>query len=722
MKRFLPLLLLCMGAPVWGETNTLPKPPGEDGFVYFTADEANANPNAKKVNLKGNVTLVQQLPDGDVRTATGDDITFDQVNTTISSVGPMRVESSGGVLEGDNISVNYQTKDFYAENIQTEYPPLRIISAKEISSQDGTERLKDAVLTCCDQTPPHYTITIGNLKVSPEKRIFGTNALFKLDGIPLLWLPVYWRSLESKKPWTTYVDFTQSNNTGFGLLTSTVLTEIPIFRPKINLDYYTKSGVGMGLELMARETDKLKGTAEVYYINDHADPEFSHTVNGKPFQLQSTKRWGIRGGYWWELYDSSDHFNNPTGALYQFQTQFRMVSDPYFNDSFFRGNPYIFSPDQQTDFSLSRQSRVSTLRISYTQKDIFDWSRGEFIAQRRNIPQLDYTLMPFRDPLLGLTHHMEVNFNNTSIMEESWQREGYARWTTEKSIRLTRGLTFLPSVFYDQHLTLEDPNYQDKDAWVGRVGTDLNLQTDTFLGTVDMGYQYTRRLSTGTLSLDNTSPDRGEERNRVYVQDYFRPTFNTYVRFGAGFNLVNNDEKEKSWQHLKQRIEPLLLEVGYTSPNGAINVFAQDLYDIKDGNQAFIAQTNFRIKGQTLGLGVNNYTDHQDRYSLYRTYSDRYTFTTTLGLHLPNASWRLTLGTGIQVEKGHFEYFNKLLRFSKTFHDATTEIIVRDRNRNLSFAFTISILCGSGNKQAPRSTDEEQYWYPWRSQNSLRDM
>ena len=123
-----------------------------------------------------------------------------------------------------------------------------------------------------------------------------------------------------------------------------------------------------------------------------------------------------------------------------------------------------------------------------------------------------------------------------------------------------------------------------------------------------------------------------------------------------------------------------------------------------------------------MGLGLNNYTDHQDRYSVYRTYSDRYTFTTTFGLRVPNASWKLDLGTGIQIEKGHFQYFNKLLRFSKRFHDAITEITVRDRNDNLSFAFRINILCGAQNKQTSRASDDEQVWYPWRSENDLRDM
>ncbi len=725
MKTLRPLLLtlVCLlSAPFSGAENALPAPDETNGFLYFTADEAAADPVAKKINLKGDVTLIQHTREGEVRTVKGQDITLDQQNTTVTSVGPMSVEGAGGKLEGNNVSVNYTTKDFRAENIQTQYPPLRVISAKEISSQNGTERLKGAVLTCCDNPDPHYTVTLGRLKVSPEKRVFGTNAVFKLDGIPLLWLPVFWRSLESKKPWTTHVDFTQSNKVGFGLLTSTVFDEVWGFRPKINLDYYTKSGIGMGLEMMAVETPTLKGTAEAYYINDHANPDEEYTVDGHPFQLQDTKRWGIRGGYWWEMYDSSDHFNNPSGALYQFQTQFRMVSDPYFNDSFFRGNPYIFTPDQETNFSLSRQSRSSTLRLSYTQQDIFDWQNGEFIAKQRNLPKLEYMLLPFKDPVLGLTHRMELNFNNTSLMEEKWQRQGNARWTTEKSVRITRGLTFLPSVFYDQHVTLQDENYQDKTAWVGRVGTDLNLQTDTPLGTLDFGYQYTKRLSTGTLRSDQTSADHGEERNRLYIENYFRPTFNTYVRAATGFSLINYDGKKDSWDHLKHRIEPVLLEAGYTSSDGSVNLFAQNLYDLIEKNQAFIAQTNFSFKGQRLGLGLTNYTTYQDPYSLYQTFSNRYTFTTDLSLHVPDSTWWVDLGADFELQERKFDSFNKLLRVTKQFHDAVAEISVRDRNDNLSFAFRINILCGTSGRKDPVQSREDRYWYPWRGPNDLRDM
>lgn len=716
--HYLVILSVLCPALAFAQDQKLPAPPGQDGFIYFTADNASVDPISKKVNLKGNVVITQETKDKKHRVVTGEDITLDQAKTQISSAGTMTVKTADATLTGQDMSVNYTTKDFTAHNIATQYPPLRVINAKEISSKNGKEVLRGATLTCCDKPDPHYTLSVGKLSVSPEKRVFGTNAIMRLDGWPVLYVPVFWRSLESKKPFTTHVDFTQSKKIGFGVLTSTVFDPVLGFRPKLNLDYYTKSGVGIGTELMAVTTPTLQGTGEFYYIHDNASP----VELGK----EETNRWGVRGGYWWEMADSSDHLNNEHGALYQLQTQFRMVSDPYFNDSFFRGNPYIFMPDQQTNFSVSRQTRRSTLRVSYDQQDIYDWNKMKFIAQTRTLPEIKYMLHPVN--LLGLSHRVEAGLDNTSYMEESFRRSGNARWTAEKAVRLARGFTFTPSVFYDQTVTFADPQYESKDSWVGRIGTDLNVQTETLLGTTDFGYRYTKRLSTNTVTTDQHSLDRGEERNKIYLSNYYRPSFNTYVRFETGFNLANTTtnlqtgvQRELGWEHLKSRVEPLLLEGGYNSPNGNFRFFVQDIYDLQEKNQAFITQLDFIYKRQIIGFGLNNFANHEDIASQYRTYSDRYTFTTSLGIRPNNPNWFIDGGFDFQIQDKSFTGFNKMLRVSRTFHDARLELTVRDRNQNLSFAFRVNVLCG-GDPRKQRALPEDQYWYPWRSENDLRDM
>lgn len=726
--RILPALFLLAVTPLTARSaeRTLPVPP-EESFVYFTADKAEVKPQQEQVSLSGNVIVKQTTPEGTTRTFTGEQITFDQPHTTISAQGPIRLEDGqGGVITGTDISVNYTTQDFFATDMATEYPPLRVLSAKEISSKNGKKILRKATVTCCDKPDPHYTISVGKLSISPQQRVFGTNAVLRLDGVPIFYLPVFWRSLNSQKPWTTYVEFTQSNKTGFGLLTTTTFPQLWLVRPKLNLDYYTKSGLGIGTELTAVPSDILRGSGEFYYIDDHADYD--------DFSLHNSKRWGVQGGYSWEMYDSSDHFNNNRGALYQFQTRFRMVSDPYFYDSFFRSNPYIFMPDQDTNFSFSRQSRKSTLRVNYEQKDLFVWSKEKYMAQERTLPEIKWSMLPFNDPFLKTANRFEVNFTNTSTLqydqnqipkEGPYKRQFHAKWTTEKSLRLSRYFTLLPRVFYDQTVTLDDEKYDHKDAWVSRIGGDVNLQTHSLLGSTDVGYEFTKRLSTGTLTSDQHSLDKGIERNHLYLKHYYYHTSGTYVRLESGFNLSDSTTnlrtgylEELPWGHLKNRIEPLVLETGYFSPGGMLHAYVQDQYDITQKNINFIAQSYFQIKEHSLGLGLNNFADYIAPDSKYETNSDRYTFTTTWGFHPADGKWALDAGFDFSFFRRHFDSFNKLLRLSRTFHDARIEATVRHRNDNLSFAVRFNILCGGKAKQAPA---QDTYWYPWRSQNDVRD-
>ena len=725
-RLFLFLLLLSTALTGWGAPRVLPTPP-EDAFIYFSADQAEVQPDDQQVTLSGNVLIKQKTPEGTTRTFTGEQITFDQTHTQISTQGPVRIEDGkGGVVTGNNISVNYTTNDFQAEDMTTEYPPLRVLSAKEISSKDGKKVLRKATVTCCDKPDPHYTLSVGKLSISPTQRVVGTNAILRLDGVPVFYLPVFWRSLNSQKPWTTYVEFTQSNKTGFGVLTTTTFPQLWLVRPKLNLDYYTKSGLGIGGELTAVPSEILRGSGEFYYIDDHADYE--------DFSLHNSKRWGVQGGYSWEIFDSSDHFAKESGALYQFQTQFRMVSDPYFYDSFFRSNPYIFMPDQDTNFSFSRQSRKSTLRVNYQQKDLFVWSKEKYMAQERTLPEIKWSVLPFNDPLLKTANRFEINFTNTSTLqydpnqipdEGPYKRQMHAKWTTEKSLRLSRYFTLMPRVFYDQTVTFKDDKHENKDAWVARIGGDLNLQTRSLLGSTDVGYEFTKRLSTGTLSSDQNSLDKGIEKNHLYLKHYYYHTSGTYVRLESGFNLSDSTTnlrtgylEELPWDHLKNRIEPILFETGYFSPQGTIHAYLQDQYDITKKNINFIAQSYLNIQQHSIGLGLNNFADYTAPDSKYETNSDRYTFTTSWSFHPLSDVWSVDTGIDFSFFRRHFDSFNKFLRFSRAFHDARIEATVRHRNDNLSFAMRFSILCGGKAKQAPA---QDTYWYPWRTPNDFRD-
>ena len=110
--------------PAWAAERVLPVP-DEEAFVYFSADKAHVEPQTKKVTLDGNVQIRQKTPQGNTRTITGEKITFDRLNTQFEAQGPVTIEDGkGGVVTGNDISLNYTTQDFSATNMTTDYPPL----------------------------------------------------------------------------------------------------------------------------------------------------------------------------------------------------------------------------------------------------------------------------------------------------------------------------------------------------------------------------------------------------------------------------------------------------------------------------------------------------------------------------------------------------------------------------------------------------------------------
>ena len=127
MKQLLTLLSLGLlaWAPIWGAERVLPIP-DEEAFVYFSADKAEVEPQTKKITLDGNVQIHQKTIQGNTRTITGEKITFDQLNTQIEAQGPVKIEDGkGGVVTGEDISVNYTTQDFSATHMTTDYPAMQ---------------------------------------------------------------------------------------------------------------------------------------------------------------------------------------------------------------------------------------------------------------------------------------------------------------------------------------------------------------------------------------------------------------------------------------------------------------------------------------------------------------------------------------------------------------------------------------------------------------------
>lgn len=689
-KILLLLLLLLLSLGTRAENYQLPGPT-KDQFIYFNADDVTYDKQQNVAALKGNVEIT--LDDNITkRIVKGQNVQIFIKEQLLVSEGTTIIEDEKGIFTGDDITFDLVSRSLVMKNVTADYSPIRVLSTKSTEVENGHYILRDATLTCCNLEKPHYTLYVGKADLEPGKRIFATNAIIKIGKVPVFYLPFIYRSLNTGRILTTNLDFDQSNNTGFGFLTSTVLS-LNNFRAKANLDYYTKSGIGYGGEVAYDDPQKFRGSLQAYTIYD---------------KVLDKQRWGIDGGYWWQVYDSSDSLNKGTGAIYFSQLETRNVSDADFNDDFFRSNPYVVSPDKLTKVSAVRQSSNSTFRVSYSNRRELNPDDKTYSNAEEYAPKVDLIFNPFVIGKTGLVNNLAFSLNNRKIEDYDSVQYLHGRWTTAKDVKLHRNFTLTPTLFYDQEAILADPTNNNEDSFVGRYGGQLNLRSDLLTGMLDMGYRYTRRTASGSLTSQTKDEfDGGEEENMFYVQNYYLPTPNFYFKLATGYDIRSSTE---SWD-FKYRMEPLTAEAGYFSPYTGTNFFAQNLYDVNTGNQAFILDSTFRnINGSYANLGIANYS------------TDRSTFlVTTKFLITPkNFSWRADMGIDFEVGGGALRPYSKHIKIYKDFHDIMLMVGVRDRNQNLSFTFRINVLCGATQKtESDKRIDE--YWYPWRDNDMIRD-
>ncbi len=682
-------LLLTLFAPCFAQELKLPSPSKGD-FIYFTADETTFDQTSGNVDLKGNVEIVQD--DGKtVRKISGEHILIFTEQQLLMSDGPVKIQDDKGVLTASDVKFDLNSRTVIMQQISGDYYPIRVLSTESTQSDNGSYILKDAVLTCCNREKPHYNLYVGKAKITPGKRLIAYNAIVRIGDIPIFYLPVAYRSLNTDRVLTSYIDFDQSGNTGFGFLTSTVYSAGQ-FRAIGNLDYYTKSGIGYGMEVAYHDPQKFRGSLQAYTIYD---------------KVQDKQRWGVNGGYWWEAYDSSDSLNKGTGAIYFSQLELREVSDADFNDDFFRSNPYVVSPDKLARASIVRQSNASTFRVSYTKRSQLNENDKTFSNSEEILPKVDLLFNPFALGNTGIINNVSFGFNNTKIEDYDYVQYAHGRWVSQKDFKLHPNFTLTPKVFYDQQVILKDPNNNNDDSFVGRYGTDINFRSDLITGMLDIGYRYTRKMQSSSLPPNPQNPNADEEENLFYIQNYFLPTPNLYFRLGTGYDINDNNQ---SWDP-KYRVVPIIAEAGFFSPITGTNFFVQNVYDINNGNQAFIMDTTFMTKsGSYANLGIANYSTDRSSYLV----------TTKFVLAPKGFTWRADMGVDFDLNGDAFHAYSKHIRIYKDFHDVGLMLGVRDRNQNLSFTFRINVFCG---KQEKRAVDQaiDDYWYPWRDERLLRD-
>lgn len=197
-----------------------------------------------------------------------DKISLNEQTGEAEAEGNVSLQHAAGLWRGDRLRFNFKTKQMSADTFRVGMAPF--FAAGENLSGDQTNHVytaNNAILTTDDVSEPAYRIRAKKISIIPGKAIHAEQAIVYVGNTPILFLPVYSRSLE-RHP-NNFV-FTPGYRSLYGayLLGSYHWIVSTNLSGAVNLDYRQKRGVGLGPELNYDLGLLGKGAGSYYYTHD----------------------------------------------------------------------------------------------------------------------------------------------------------------------------------------------------------------------------------------------------------------------------------------------------------------------------------------------------------------------------------------------------------------------------------------------------------------------
>ncbi|MBI4889421.1 MAG: LPS assembly protein LptD, partial [Acidobacteria bacterium] len=130
--------------------------------------------------------------------------------------------------------------------------------------------LYDGTITNCDDAKPWWTLNAPKFDIIPQDRALAYKSWFKLRGVPLLYVPVFYKDLSSGARRSGFLtpNFGNSNRRGLmfgaGYFWAINRSYDVLFRPQ----YFTQRGLAHMVDFRGKPTQNSDFNAYVYGIND----------------------------------------------------------------------------------------------------------------------------------------------------------------------------------------------------------------------------------------------------------------------------------------------------------------------------------------------------------------------------------------------------------------------------------------------------------------------
>jgi hypothetical protein len=639
--------------------------------VEYDANEVEYDRNGRTLHLRGNVRL--RDPQWTVKT---DQLKLNLDDRTGEAFGFVLLEQKDSAVWGDHATFDLAEHEAELSGANGGYRPW-YVQASTLTLSGGVHEYRNVSFTTCNLVPePHYYMHASVLRVKPKEYVSGRNVVVWLGSVPVFYLPYFYNSLDTERPFSTAFRFGVSARNGFEALTATLFQLGRHSYGRLYLDEYTKRGVGTGAEYNRNAADMARESLYGYHITDPG----------------GTQRWTVLGNAF-----------QPLGGPFSAQARLQLQSDPQFNNDYFRSNFFAVTPELRNSAAFVRQTKTDTERLSFDRLD--EASGDNFTKLHQSLPRFDYNSAPLSGPW-GVVQTVAGFAENDYELSDGFQHQATsATWTASKSVYFARGFSFVPRVTAGEMYinrfstnTASGPMIET-DGLFTRYGGGGDFRWAAPVGNIDLDYNFLARSRSQGLELDSLADDRGIESSHVTLSDLWRPNRLAWLRLQGGYDLrplragLNGD----------QRYDPItgLLTL---QPTKRISVSAMDVYSVAEGNESGLIQADWgQMNGDRVGIGMSNSRAQPGKTFVSQSAS------------YGRGTWRL--GGAVRYVAGGgqtFDAFEKVINLEKTFHDFYTFWQFRDRTGARDFGFKIALLFNYEKRAAGSSLENEREWYPWR--------
>lgn len=292
--------------------------------------------------------------------------TLDDTTKDLKAGDHVRFTRGEEHLEAGRIEMNLDTKAGTLTDASGEVGPGFFITAAEAHrTEDGRYELKNATVTSCDEPIPGWTLAFARAVIDTNKRITARNSIFRLERVPLFYLPYTIVPTRDQDRSTGFLMPSPSNSTskGRGLRESFYYAINRSADATFTGEYFSKRGASGKIEFKAVPKADSRVEVNTFFARDRKG----------------------QGGWSSRILTYADLARGVRGVA-----DMNLVSSIVFRQVFEEGFNIISSPIEHSLGFLTQNTSNGSMNVLYSRQGVFFVDQPTVVLRR--FPALEVSI------------------------------------------------------------------------------------------------------------------------------------------------------------------------------------------------------------------------------------------------------------------------------------------------------------------------------------------